>query len=646
MQMTIGKKLISSFLGLALLVLIAGIGGIFILDKVSRSVDLVCKEKLPAQYAVMQSVLALEKAQATLQKYVHATSDLQDMEALIISHLDDFSMWTTMLRLGTESPEFKNSPAGQLYTSRKLNIILPKLSGALTQAVVDIESQGVAFRERCNELFAAQRQYAQYAVNARGSVHTLPDFLNQAELYHLDWIKQLKDAVNIETTFTGETDPAKGLVGEWLQAFKVDHADLQEKMEKMTRQYAKLMDLAKNINNEPKYADKLRTLQRGIGVTSKLEKYFFEIQELGKSIYSDLESKKKGQLAEINSSAETINLALLGLVNGVEKEMDRAMQEADGVKKNGSLFLVVLTVAAVVIAALLGIFITRSITLPINSIIASLTEGAERVSGSADQVSSSSHSLAGGVSEQAAALEESSASIEEMASMTTQNAENAQLANSIMKESQVVVRQAGSSMQAMSSSMEDIAKASQETSKIVKTIDEIAFQTNLLALNAAVEAARAGEAGAGFAVVADEVRSLAMRAAEAAKETSRLIEGTVKKVTSGKSIVHESNTAFAEVASSSDKIADLIGKIALSSQEQAQGVSHINIALSQMDSVTQQNAASAEESAAASEELNAQAIYVMEQVNVLQMLVKGNREQTAPAKMSGEKVSRLALAAN
>jgi methyl-accepting chemotaxis protein len=174
-------------------------------------------------------------------------------------------------------------------------------------------------------------------------------------------------------------------------------------------------------------------------------------------------------------------------------------------------------------------------------------------------------------------------------------------------------------------SMEEISKASEETSKIIKTIDEIAFQTNLLALNAAVEAARAGEAGAGFAVVADEVRNLAMRAAEAARNTADLIEGTVKKVKDGGDLVATTNEAFAEVAQSAAKVGELVGEIAAASNEQAQGIGQVNTAVAEMDKVVQQNAANAEESASASEEMSAQAEQMKGYVEELVALVGSSK---------------------
>ena len=218
--------------------------------------------------------------------------------------------------------------------------------------------------------------------------------------------------------------------------------------------------------------------------------------------------------------------------------------------------------------------------------------------------------------------------------MTKQNADNASTADMLMKDSRKMVERANGSMTELTQSMDDISKASDETSKIIKTIDEIAFQTNLLALNAAVEAARAGEAGAGFAVVANEVRNLAMRAAEAAKNTSALIEGTVKKVREGSELVERTNGAFAEVSKSAARVADLVSEIAAASTEQAQGIDQINKAVTEMDKVTQQNAANAEESASASEEMNAQAEQMKEIAAELMTMVGGTHETRDPASVS------------
>ncbi len=267
--------------------------------------------------------------------------------------------------------------------------------------------------------------------------------------------------------------------------------------------------------------------------------------------------------------------------------------------------------------------IAKNIADPMTRIVGGLKDGAEQVASASEQISSSSESLAEGSSEQAASIEETSSSLEEMSSMTKQNAENAQQADSLMKEANQIVGKANDSMIGLTTSMEEISKASDETSKIIKTIDEIAFQTNLLALNAAVEAARAGEAGAGFAVVADEVRNLALRAADAAKNTAELIDGTVKKIKTGSGIVADTNEAFRKVAESSSKVGKLVGEIAAASNEQALGIGQVNTAVTEMDKVVQQNAANAEESASASEEMNAQAEQMKGMVGELMALVAG-----------------------
>lgn len=310
-------------------------------------------------------------------------------------------------------------------------------------------------------------------------------------------------------------------------------------------------------------------------------------------------------------------------LDNIEKIQHKVTEDIQaGVKKwETSMY----TTSGLIFVAIIGfvLAVARSIVKPLQRISREIGTGAGSVATASSHISESSQSLAEGASEQAAAIEETSSSLEEMSSMTRQNADNAGQADVLMKEAHLVVSEANESMAELTQSMHEITLASEETSKIIKTIDEIAFQTNLLALNAAVEAARAGEAGAGFAVVADEVRNLAMRAAEAARNTATLIEGTLKKVKSGGELVGRTNTAFGEVARSSSKVAELIGEIAVASREQAQGIDQVNKAVSEMDKVVQLNAANAEESAAAAEEMNAQAEQMKAFVRELTGIVDG-----------------------
>jgi methyl-accepting chemotaxis protein len=311
----------------------------------------------------------------------------------------------------------------------------------------------------------------------------------------------------------------------------------------------------------------------------------------------------------------------------IEKIVDQAVADrrAEVLEAKQRTMITLFALGGIMLVA--GIVLTmlsvRTITRPIRRFMGSLLDGAEQVASAASQVSSASQSLAAGSSQQAAGVEETSSSLEEMSSMTRRNADNAGQADHLMRETISIVQKASDAMQQLTTSMGEISKASEETSKIIKTIDEIAFQTNLLALNAAVEAARAGEAGAGFAVVADEVRNLAMRAAEAAKNTTGLIEDTVKKVKAGSQMVGEAAASFGVVSSHTGKVSGLVAEIAAASAEQAQGINQVGSAVREIDTVTQQNAANAEESASASEEMSAQAEQMKAVVEGLRAVVEG-----------------------
>ncbi len=284
----------------------------------------------------------------------------------------------------------------------------------------------------------------------------------------------------------------------------------------------------------------------------------------------------------------------------------------------------------VFLTAILGYFVTRSINRILRSIVERLTTGAELVNSSAEQLSGASQQIAEGANEQAASLEETNSSLEEMASQTVQTDENCDAAEQSVKQTNAQLKQGVESIERLNEAMNNIQTASEETSKIIKTIDDIAFQTNLLALNAAVEAARAGEAGKGFAVVAEEVRNLAQRSAEAAKDTSDLIKRSQSSSTTGATMAKEVSENLKIIAASSDKMDTLVTEISTASKEQAIGIKQMNAAMAQMDESVQDNASASEESASAAEELSAQANELMYVVNEITALVGKSGNSMGP----------------
>jgi methyl-accepting chemotaxis protein len=389
------------------------------------------------------------------------------------------------------------------------------------------------------------------------------------------------------------------------------------------------------VQNDKGIAD-LLTSYEGTITTDEDRKLFAAVQTAraavvdvrGKAIKFSTEHKLK-EMEAIRSeqlipaySAYTNAVRTLTKFNADLGETTSA--EALAITSSVRIGVIVVVGLAIFCGAIIAFFIIRSISRALTRMATTLGDGSEQVASASTQVSASSQSLAQGSSEQAAALEETTSALEEMSSMTKKNAETAEQASHLSADAKNSADKGNSAMGRMSQAIGEIEKSSSETAKIIKVIDEIAFQTNLLALNAAVEAARAGEAGKGFAVVAEEVRNLAMRSAEAAKNTSSLIEGSVQSSRNGVSICGEVAKMLGEITESSGKVNALVGEIAAASREQATGIEQVNTAVAQMDKVTQSAAANAEESAAASEELNSQAEQLNGVVRELIALVSGS----------------------
>jgi methyl-accepting chemotaxis protein len=281
-------------------------------------------------------------------------------------------------------------------------------------------------------------------------------------------------------------------------------------------------------------------------------------------------------------------------------------------------------IVGLLIVSSLSVFLIFSSDPRTRELIEGLAKGVGHVSSASGQISQASQHVAQDTSEQASGIQEVSSSLEEIAAMTKQNANKTEMANRMMFEARSNVVRGKESMGRLSGAIEEIKKSSNATSRIVKTIDEIAFQTNLLALNAAVEAARAGDAGKGFAVVAEEVRNLAQRAGEAARNTTTLIEGSIKNSDHGAGTLRETATGLTEMVTIIEKVSDLISEVTVASKEQARGIEQVAAAVAQMNQVTQANAASAEESASAGTELNAQVGQVKGIIRELVAIVGGS----------------------
>jgi len=361
-----------------------------------------------------------------------------------------------------------------------------------------------------------------------------------------------------------------------------------------------------------------------------------EVKQLARSALKDNSKAIHSRIIQLSSVkgrklADTAQSLITSIVNLNDKalELDKKVSDTNYTFKRNLMICVGLSGLGFIM--LCGLLLTRAIIRTLSelfsglksfsnnelrdtsgkfsNILNDLREGSKQVTQASGQMAQASSSIAEGSQEQAASIEETSASLEEISSMIKLNAQNANKADKLMKKSNLTMNNLAESMKKMN-------QASEETGKIIKTIDEISFQTNLLALNAAVEAARAGAAGAGFAVVADEVRKLALRAANAAQDTSVLIESIITRVKEGSMHVSETSQTFHQVGK-------LVGEIASASDEQARGIEQLNIAMTEMDGVVQQNASVSEEAASSSEELNAQAGELMSIVKTLSRITLG-----------------------
>jgi len=633
MKLSIGKKLLGSFTVLALMVLLAGGVGMFMIGQISKSGKALIKEKIPFKNISMEAMLSAEQCVSMCKSYLLSRNGHDEIEKEINNCIAAFDMYITMIAIGTESDSFKNSPAGKLYAQKGLAITVPRGSGNMLQIANELQSYKADFLKRAQSLIETHKKRMQYSFTFNGVRYDVPGFLYAAKSKCRDVLKQLEGVFELGVEVSpDDLDPAKSMFGSWYPAFKTEDNELTGALEGVQLHHEKFYAAAKQVLSAEK--DKKTELFE----TAKRIMDQIDYEILHPILYSEgkiaeAEQQEQAGIKELFETSRKITRALDQLNKIADTEFAEAVEnsrkEYFRINSTAGVIMTAIVIATIAIVIIFGGLLSLSIIKPLNMAINGLGEVSGQVHSVSEQVALSSRDLAQGSSEQAASLEETSSSLEEMSTITWENSRKSTLADKLMAESGQVSTMANDSMNELVKSMDDILRASDQTFKIIKTIDEIAFQTNLLALNAAVEAARAGESGRGFSVVAEEVRNLARRSTEAVRQTTALIEDTSRSVKTGAGIATRTNQAFSQMSELALKVGRLVNEIASASGQQSTGIEQINKAVNEMNKCVQTNAASSEQSAAASQEMSNLSQSMRTLVEDLAELAEGASKATA-----------------
>ncbi len=658
MKLTIGKKLTFSFLLLAFLVLLSGIVGIMILNKVSNSADTVAKEKVPIQYSVMQANLAVEGIQRAIADYIHSSSNLDKKEKILIAHLDEFNMWISMLEYGTSSDKFKKSPAYKVYKALKLNISVPQSSKDILAKINIISKEGTVFRKGCMDLVKAHDGYLAYSFDADGKNYDLPSYLLILQQYQANWFSSLESVVVSVTKFEKNTDPAKGLMGVWINTYKLNDEGFNKLLKKLNKYHKKLLETAVKINAEKDFEEKDKYLKRNRGNFARVGKYLEKINDYITPPFQKLDTTKAEKSSNVTKSGGKISLELEKLVKSAEMEMSMALKNSEASKKSGTIFLIVLTLAAVLIAIGLGIFMSRYMTKSITALAdvtkliaqgdlkekvdissndelgaladdtnamtenlrkiisriteysgqltksssdltglaSSMSEGAQNMTAKSESVAAASEEMSANMNSVAATSEEAATNINTVSIATDEI--NSSI-NEIAKNSETgnsITQEAVERTAGATQKVNELGKAAKEISKVTEVISEISEQTNLLALNATIEAARAGEAGKGFAVVASEIKQLALQTAKATNDIKTRIEG-IQNSTS------DTVREIEAVAKIIENVNEIVGTIAAAVEEQSATTKEISENMGQASQGLQEVSENVAQSSSVSSEI-------------------------------------------